>query len=240
MLRARGVEVDDSRHRSLGGAIPARSQPWTWRSSPTCPTPHRSWPPPRSPAAGHGPALAGGRPSQPGVLAARDPASSSAPTYVRGRRLPHGARAPTSCDGVDLDLRDASELTPVVAAMAALAADDQPHPRRRPHPRPRDRPARRPAGRAGDRWARRSHQYPRRPGHPPAAAGRRRLADLRRPSDGPGRRAARAGGAGRRSSTTWPAPTRRMPDVRARCGQRCSPTRRTSPLPDAADRLRAS
>ena len=43
--------------------------------------------------------------------------------------------------GIDLDLSGASELTPVVAAVAALADGTTPPARHRPHPRPRDRPA---------------------------------------------------------------------------------------------------
>ena len=60
--------------------------------------------------------------------------------------------------GIDVDLHDSSELTPVVAALCALAEAPERHPRRRPRPRPRDRPPRRPAHRArraGRAWSRR-------------------------------------------------------------------------------------
>ena len=50
--------------------------------------------------------------------------------------------------GIDVDLHDSSELTPVVAALCALADSPERHPRGRPHPRARDRPARGPAHRA--------------------------------------------------------------------------------------------
>ena len=44
MLRQAGVDVDDTDDRTAGGCAPGRSRRGTGRSSPTCPTPCRSWP----------------------------------------------------------------------------------------------------------------------------------------------------------------------------------------------------
>ena len=96
---------------------------------------------------GHESRLAGGDRTSPVTRSARHPAA----VRRRGRACADGVLTVQGTDelhGVDLDLHDASELTPVVAALAALADAHQPPPRRRPHPRPRDRPARRAGGRA--------------------------------------------------------------------------------------------
>ena len=67
---------------------------------------------------------------------------------------------PDALPGVDVDLHDASELTPTVAAVAALADRPVADPRGRAHPRARDRPARR--ARRGDqrRWVATSSRPP--------------------------------------------------------------------------------
>ena len=76
-------------------------------------------------------------------------------------------------DGVELDLHDVGELTPVVAAVAALADGRVPAHRHRPPARPRDRPAGR--ARHRDQPARRRRRGDRRRAdHPSAAAPRRR------------------------------------------------------------------
>ena len=105
---------------------------------------------------GQHPALAGIAPTSPATLI-RDVLTAFG---ADGRFDEHGltVRGTNEIPGVDLDLRGASELTPVVAAVAALADRYQSHPRRRPHPRPRDRPAGRARGRAATAWAATSTQ----------------------------------------------------------------------------------
>ena len=117
-LRRRGVDVDAT-VRPLGRRSPARSRRSTPRSSPTCPTPARSWPRPWSPA---GRCASSAGPSRP-----RRPATPGGPSPRRsaGRRERDGDdvvfTAGETLRGVELDLHDVGELTPVVAAMAALA-----------------------------------------------------------------------------------------------------------------------
>ena len=105
--------------RTPGGSPPARSRPATGPSSPTCPTPRSSSPPPRSPAA-RSPSRAGRR-----VHPARrgDPAGARAVRRDRRARAGRDDRhaGPATLSGVDVDLHDVGELTPTVAALAALA-----------------------------------------------------------------------------------------------------------------------
>ena len=221
MLRERGVEVDDSR--------PDR---WAVSPGPIAPRdvvvePDLSNAAPFLAAAavtggiGDRPALADGHPAA-GRPAARHPGR----LRRRGRARADAGLTVTGTDellGTDLDLSGASELTPVVAALAALARDTSHIRGRRPRPRPRDRPARRPPGRAR-RDGGAGPRDPRRADDPPAAAGRRDVPHLRRPPDGPGRRPARPRRRPTSCSTTWPAPPRRCRRS-SRCGSRCSPTR---------------
>ncbi len=109
----------------------------------------------------------------------------------------HGAK---TYGGFDVDLHEVGELTPAVAALAALAtpgfgiATD----RGRPSARPRNRPARRAEHRnQRPRWAMRGDAG--RPDRHGAAAARWAVAVLRRPPDGDGGRDCRAASARRRS-----------------------------------------
>ena len=127
---------------------------------------------------------------------------------VRAPRSMPGAagmtvRGPDALAGVDVDLHDVGELTPTVAAVAALAAGPS-----------RLRGVAHLRGHETDRLAALAteitalggdvEETARRPGDPagPAARGRPAVAGLRRPPDGDGGRADRAGRARRRRSTT--------------------------------------
>ena len=96
--------------------------------------------------------------------------------------------------GIDIDLHDAAELTPTVAALAALASTPSWIRGRRAHPRPRDRPARGPHGRAQRTSAVRRRDRGRSAHHAGALA-RRAVPHLPRPPHGDGRRGARPAGA---------------------------------------------
>ena len=197
MLRDAGVVVDDGDEhtwRVEPGEVRALDGP----SSPTCPTP----PVPRR-GAGH---------RRPGPRAGVAADTTQGGDFIRDVLAMMGAEVVLdragltvsgggSISGIDVDLHDASELTPVVAALCALADSPEHHPRGRPHPRPRDRPARRAAHR-DDRARRRRRRDRRRPADPPRPAARRHLPHLRRPPHGHGGRGARAGGARAWSSRT--------------------------------------
>ncbi len=194
MLRARGVEVDDS-----------ESDRWVVRPGVIAPSdvvvePDLSNAAPFLAAA----AITGGAVSVP-----HWPAESHQP----GVAVPHilqqfgadityeddGALTVTGTDEIDsieIDLRDASELTPVVAAIAALAADTS-HLHGVAHIR----------GHETDRLAAIAAELEALGAKVkitddglvihPRSAGWGHLAHLRRPPDGPGRRADRVGGRGR-------------------------------------------
>ena len=101
--------------------------------------------------------------------------------------------------GFNVDLHDVGELTPAVAALAAMAAPGLgvAAVRDRPSARPRNRPTRGAERRdQRPRWAVRGNA--RRTGHHRAAAARRGVAVLRRPSDGDGGCDRRAAGGRRR------------------------------------------
>ena len=146
MLRERGVEVDDSepdRWRVSPGTLAARDvvvEPDLSNAAPflAAAARHRRH--------GDGAALA-----RPHPAAGRpDPRQCSRPSAPRstGATATSPSAAPAALHGVDLDLREASELTPVVAAVAALAEGTTRIRGVGAHPRPRDRPARRARGRA--------------------------------------------------------------------------------------------
>ena len=171
MLRERGVDVDDAEPNrwivSPGPIAPATSP-----SSPTCPTPRRSWRRRRSPAARSPFRTGRSTTDQPGDQLRGDPRPSSAPRSACDDGRAYRCTAPTTCTGSTWTCSDASELTPVVAAVAALA-DHTSHIRGVGHIRGHEtdrlaaleaelEPARRP--RPPDRG---------RADHPPAAARRR-------------------------------------------------------------------
>ena len=139
-LRRRGVRVDDRRARPLASSTPARSSALDVRSSPTCPTPASSSPAPWSPAAACASATGRAHTDQAGDAWRDDRARVR--WHGRARRRRPGVHRPATPRGVELDLHDVGELTPVVAAIAALAERPVTPHRHRPPARPRDRPTR--------------------------------------------------------------------------------------------------
>ena len=90
-------------------------------SSPTCPTPRRSSPPPLvTGGRGHRPATGRRATTQAGDALRELLAAMGADVELDDDGL-HRAPAPARLDGVDADLHDVGELTPVLAALAALA-----------------------------------------------------------------------------------------------------------------------
>ena len=146
VLRDAGVRGRRRASRTPGGSSRAGQRARRRRSSRTCPTPRRSWPPPL---------VTGGRVHGAGLAAAHHPGRRRAARHPRrdGRRRrarpatgsPSAAAA--SIHGVDLDLHDVGELTPVVAALARPGRLAVRGCAAWPPARPRDRPA----GRARDR-----------------------------------------------------------------------------------------
>ena len=118
MLRAVGVEVDDSEPNRWRVA-PGRSGRRTGASSRTCPTRPPSWP--------ARPSRAARSPCRTGHWSPRSPATRCGTSWTRmgaGCRLSDNGLTVTGTgglDGIEVDLHEASELTPIVAAMAALA-----------------------------------------------------------------------------------------------------------------------
>ena len=129
---------------TAGGSRPARSRRGTGRSSPTCPTPCRSlrrrWSPAARCASPGWPAVS--------VQPADDILDMLAEAGCHCRANAIRISRCTGSDGYggfDVDLHDVGELTPSVAALAALADAGSVSrlERHRPSARPRDRPARR-------------------------------------------------------------------------------------------------
>ena len=215
------------RRRPTAGAVApgpiARAS--TRRSSRTCPTPRRSWRGRWSPAARvHGAATGRGRP--PGRRrAARPPGrdgrarSSSPTTGLRGRRRP------ARLHGVDVDLHDVGELTPVVAALCALADSPVAPARHRAHPRPRDRPAGGPRRRA--RPPRRRRRRARRTACDRAGAAARRHRSTPTPTTG-WRTPARSSGSAVAGVEVEDVATtaKTLPGLRRASGRRCCECRR--------------
>ena len=117
MLRDAGVDVDDTRPTG-GGSPPAQSPRGTGSSSPTCPTPCRSWPP-RSSAAGssgYGWPQVSTQPADT-ILAILEKLGS----IVRHSSSYLEVQGAAVYGGFNVDLHDVGELTPAVAALAALA-----------------------------------------------------------------------------------------------------------------------
>ena len=200
MLREHGVEVDDaepSRWRVAPGPIRAvdhadRARPVERRAVPGPGGDHRAA---RSPSA-----TGRARPPRPATRSATCSAGWAA-TSSRDDARPHGHRARSRSTGVDVDLHDVGELTPVVAALCALA-DGPSYLRGIAHIR----------GHETDRLAALATELRglgadvdrarRRPRAAPGDAARRAVPHLRRPPDGPRRGRPRLGGRGRRWSTT--------------------------------------
>ena len=161
------------------------------RSSPTCPTRRRSWPPPWSPAA-RSPCRDWPRATtQPGDAAAR----AAAPRWARRcGSTTRGLTAAPATAGRHRRRPARRRRADPGAGRAGRAGRRAVAPARdRPHPRPRDRPAgaRSPAeltGLGADVTETADGLR-----DPAAPAARRRLPDLRRPPDGARRRGARPG-----------------------------------------------
>ena len=216
MLRTAGVDVDDADAEHLAGRARPDRRPRLGRR--TRPVQRRGLPGRRRGhrRRGHGRRLAGAlHPARRG-----DPVGARA---VRRDRRADGRRddrpGPGTLRGVDVDLHDVSELTPTVAAVAALADAAVAAPRRRrtsagtrPTGWPRsptelDRARRRRRARPPTAWLIR-----------PAPAARRRpaVAGLRRPPDGHRGRADRAGRARASRSTTSACTDKTIPDFPGR------------------------
>ena len=128
-----------------------------------------------------------------------------------------------SISGIDVDLHDSSELTPVVAALCAAGRLAQRHPRgRRTSAGTRPTGSRRCAPSSPGSAAQVDETDDGLRDHP-APAARRHLPHLRRPPDGHGRRGARAGACPASSSRTS-APSPRPCPSSPGCGTRCSAT----------------
>ncbi len=150
--------------------------------------------------------------------AGRPAARAAAARWAARSRLGTGGltvRGTGTMHGLDADLSDVGELTPVLAALAALADSPSRAARRRAHPRPRDRPARRAGPRARPRSAPTVTETADGLEIQPAPAARRRLRDLRRPPDGARRRGHRAGRARASSSTDVACTSKTLPEFPA-------------------------
>ena len=150
------------RRQPLGGRARAGQAGRPRRSSPTCPTPRRSWPWPRSPAARSRSATGRARPPRPATRCARSSPRWAATVDARRRR-------PDRSTGTGTLLRASTSTCTTSASSprrsprsARSPTAPSPPARHRAHPRPRDRPAGRARHRA--RRARRRRDRARRTG----------------------------------------------------------------------------
>ena len=185
-LREHGVEVGRQRRQPLGRRARTGRRRRPRRSSPTSPTPRRSW---RS-AAVTGGTRHRARLADEHHAARRRAARDPDPDGLRRRAGRHRAdrhRCRRGSHGLDLDLHDVGELTPAIAALCALA-DSPSHLRGVAHIRGHETDRLAALATELGRPRRRRHRARRRALDPARTAARRRLPHLRRPPDGPRRR----------------------------------------------------
>ena len=120
MLRAAGAAVDDCHARRLDGRAGPAAPGGPGTSSRTSPAPRRSWPPRWSPAA-RSPCRAGRAADHPAGDQLRDLLTADGRRGHPRHRTGLTVRGTGVVHGIDADLSDVSELTPVLAALAALA-----------------------------------------------------------------------------------------------------------------------
>ena len=118
-LRDVGVVVDDAEPNTSGASSRARSARSTCSSSRTSRTPGRSSPRPLVTAGGCGSPTGRSTRPRPATRCATCSTRWAPTSASTGAGSP--SRGTGEIDGIDVDLNDAGELTPVVAALAALA-----------------------------------------------------------------------------------------------------------------------